>query len=80
MLSNKEIIEVIQDYIEEDKYKSAILINGRWGSGKTFFIKEEISKVIIENIKNNGKYIYVSLYGVGNIEEINYILKFVQIC
>ena len=61
MLSNKEIIEVIQDYIEEDKYKSAILINGRWGSGKTFFIKEEISKVIIENIKNNGKYIYVSL-------------------
>ena len=71
MLSNKEIIEVIQDYIEEDKYKSAILINGRWGSGKTFFIKEEISKVIIENIKNNGKYIYVSLYGVGNIEEIS---------
>ena len=71
MLSNKEIIEVIQDYIEEDKYKSAILINGRWGSGKTFFIKEEISKVITENIKNNGKYIYVSLYGVGNIEEIS---------
>lgn len=35
-LSNDEIIKVMLEYIEEDKYKSAILINGEWGSGKTF--------------------------------------------
>lgn len=70
-LSNDEIIKVILEYIEEDKYKSAILINGEWGSGKTFFITEKLSKVIKERIKNDGKYIYVSLYGVGNVEELS---------
>ena len=70
-LSNNEIIKVILEYIEEDKYKSAILINGEWGSGKTFFITEKLSKVIKDRIKNEGKYIYVSLYGVGNVEELS---------
>lgn len=70
-LSNDEIIKVMLEYIEEDKYKSAILINGEWGSGKTFFITEKLSKVIKDRIKNKGKYIYVSLYGVGNVEELS---------
>lgn len=70
-LSNDEIIKVMLEYIEEDKYKSAILINGEWGSGKTFFITEKLSKVIKDRIKNEGKYIYVSLYGVGNVEELS---------
>ena len=70
-LSNDEIIKVMLEYIEEDKYKSAILINGEWGSGKTFFITEKLSKVIKDRIKNDGKYIYVSLYGVGNVEELS---------
>ena len=70
-LSNDEIIKVMLEYIEEDKYKSAILINGEWGRGKTFFITEKLSKVIKDRIKNDGKYIYVSLYGVENVEELS---------
>ena len=54
-LSNDEIIKVMLEYIEEDKYKSAILINGEWGSGKTFFITEKLSKVIKDKIKNDNK-------------------------
>ena len=71
MLSNKEIIEVIQDYIKDDIYKSAILINGEWGSGKTFFIKEELFKVITNDREYNEKNIYISLYGLENIKEIS---------
>ena len=63
MLSNKEIIEIIQDYIKDDIYKSAILINGKWGSGKTFFIKEELFKVITNDRKYDEK-IYIYLYMV----------------
>lgn len=70
-LSNDGIIKVMLEYIEENKYKSAILINGEWGSGKTFFITEKLSKVIKDRIKNDGKYIYVSLYGVENVEELS---------
>ena len=32
---------------------------------------EKLSKVIKDRIKNKGKYIYVSLYGVGNVEELS---------
>ena len=32
---------------------------------------EKLSKVIKDRIKNEGKYIYVSLYGVGNVEELS---------
>lgn len=71
MLSNKEIIEIIQDYIKDDIYKSAILINGKWGSGKTFFIKEELFKVITNDRKYDEKNIYISLYGLENIKEIS---------
>lgn len=45
-LPDNAIIEIIQDYIKEDRYKSAILIDGEWGSGKTFFVKEKLIKEI----------------------------------
>ena len=58
----------ILDYLERDSTNYAILLNGKWGSGKTYFweniIKKEIDKI-------EKKTIYVSLYGVNSIEEIN---------
>lgn len=44
----------------------AVLLNGSWGSGKTWFIKQ-----ILKELKNSEqKSFYVSLYGVKSIEEI----------
>ena len=44
----------------------AVLIKGAWGSGKTWFINKYIEKLK----GNNKKYLYVSLYGVSTISEI----------
>ncbi len=38
-LSEKEIIDELNDYLYNVKIKYAVLLNGSWGSGKTHFIK-----------------------------------------
>lgn len=43
-LNNKEIIEVLEEYINNPKKQYAILIDGEWGCGKTHFIKNEYIK------------------------------------
>lgn len=66
-LSMKKIIKIILGYIEDDRKNQAILLNGEWGCGKTFFIKEKLIPKI-----NNKKYqvFQISLYGVADIEQI----------
>lgn len=61
-------VNSILNYIESDKTSYAILLNGKWGSGKTYFWKNVLKKEIEKKKK---KTIYVSLYGVSNVEEIN---------
>ncbi|MDX7422494.1 P-loop NTPase fold protein [Providencia sp. CIM-Carb-044] len=46
----------------------ALLINGAWGTGKTFFIK----KYMHEN-KSKNKFIYNSLYNISTNEDLNRI-------
>lgn len=60
--------KVIGDYIKTGKTDYAILIKGTWGSGKTHFFKNELSK-IIEN--NSLKPLYISLYGIGKLEDLS---------
>ncbi|PEM56126.1 P-loop NTPase fold protein [Bacillus wiedmannii] len=69
----KYIIDSIINYIEQENTNYAILINGEWGCGKTYFWNK-ILKNKIENIEINGKKqktAYLSLYGITSIEEIN---------
>ena len=68
-----DLIESILDYVRSDYTDYAIMINGEWGSGKTYFWNNQIKKKI-ETMKLNGKRyttIYMSLYGISNLEEIS---------
>ena len=38
-LTDDEIVEAIISYVDEDLYSYAVLIDGEWGCGKTYFIK-----------------------------------------
>ena len=40
MNSNSHIEKYLDDYVKIESPKFAVLINGIWGSGKTYFIKE----------------------------------------
>ena len=69
----EELVESILDYVRSDYTDYAIMINGEWGSGKTHFWNNKIRKKI-ESMQLNGKRyttIYMSLYGISNLEEIS---------
>ena len=69
----EELVESILDYIRSDYTDYAIMINGEWGSGKTHFWNNKVRNKI-ESMQLNGrryKTIYMSLYGISNLEEIS---------
>ena len=69
----EDLVESILDYVRADYTDYAIMINGEWGSGKTYFWNNKIRKKI-DNMRLNGKQyttIYMSLYGISNLEEIS---------
>ena len=69
----EDLVESILDYVRADYTDYAIMINGEWGSGKTYFWDNKI-KNKIESMKLNGKQyttIYMSLYGISNLEDIS---------
>ena len=69
----EDLVESILDYIRAEYTDYAIMINGDWGSGKTYFWNHKI-KPKIEAMQVNGKKltpIYMSLYGISNLEEIS---------
>src|SRR4051812_20814443 len=69
----KYIVESILNYVKKENTNYAILLNGKWGSGKTHcwenVLKGEIEKLEIKHKKQ--KTIYVSLYGITSIDEIS---------
>ena len=71
MLTDKEITEILIEYIKEKRYTNAILIDGDWGTGKTFFIKEILLKELKERMEKKHKCFYVSLYGVEDTTQIS---------
>ena len=69
----EDLVESILDYIRADYTDYAIMINGEWGSGKTYFWNHKI-KPRIEAMQVNGRRVtavYMSLYGISNLEEIS---------
>lgn len=62
----KILEKIVQDYSNTEKTDYALLVNGEWGSGKTFFIKNRI----IPLIEKSSKCIYVSLNGISSINQI----------
>ena len=68
-----DLVESILDYIRSDYTDYAIMINGEWGSGKTYFWNNKIRSKL-DTMQINGKKIttiYMSLYGISNLEEIS---------
>ncbi len=69
----EDLVESILDYVRSDYTDYAIMLNGEWGSGKTHFWNNKIRKKI-ESMELNGRRyttIYMSLYGISNLEEIS---------
>lgn len=67
-MTAQQITEEVLRYLNDDSYQYAILIDGEWGCGKTYYVQEiltkEIEKVDTRKIK------YISLYGCKTVQDI----------
>ena len=69
----EDLVESILDYVRADYTDYAIMLNGEWGSGKTYFWNNKVRRKI-ESLQLNGRRyttIYMSLYGISNLEDIS---------
>ena len=70
----EELIDCICDYVRKPYTDYAVMINGEWGSGKTYFWNNKLRSRLESLSTQDGrrfKTIYVSLYGINSLEEIS---------
>ena len=67
-MNNDELSDYIVRYATTDITKTAILLSGKWGSGKSYFISHDLCKKLKEK---NVKHVVVSLYGVDSLKELS---------
>ncbi|SMF35619.1 P-loop NTPase fold protein [Desulfovibrio gilichinskyi] len=68
---NQHITDYLQYYVDSKKNPDhAVMLNGPWGSGKTWFIKEFV-KDFTPTYQEVMKFFHVSLYGTKSIEDID---------
>lgn len=64
----EELDAYIKDYTKNDKTNRAIMLTAPWGSGKTYYIKNEL----VPSLKKDGiGTILVSLYGIESLAELS---------
>lgn len=68
MMNTEELTAYIKNYLENDKTRSAIMLTGAWGSGKSYYIQNVLTK---ELNKCNHDVAIVSLYGLKTIADLN---------
>lgn len=72
-MTEKQITEEILRYLKDESYNYAVLIDGEWGSGKTFFANRTLTKAINEQeekLETNRSVKYISLYGCKNMTDV----------
>ncbi|MEL6581173.1 MAG: P-loop NTPase fold protein [Cyanobacteria bacterium J06621_12] len=67
MLDPQQLQTAIISYVEDKEAEYAVAIAGEWGSGKTYFLKTKLIPTLKEK---NKRVIYISLYGVKSVDEI----------
>ena len=80
-MTSEEMLKAIDDFIENHFYRYALMIDGPWGCGKTYFVTKELIKHIKDRQykEREGKEYkkdlnYLSLYGVKSTADISEML------
>ncbi len=67
---NLHIEKYLENYLKLDKPEFAILLSGKWGSGKTYFINQIIKKN--QSKKENIKFIKISLFEISSKDDLKH--------
>ena len=69
IVKDDDVIKNVLEYVKDERYCQAVLIDGKWGAGKTFFVKEKLLTKMKAELPEKRIY-YISLYGVSSSEQI----------
>lgn len=69
-MNSNELKQRLDDYIKDNTYNYAFLIDGDWGVGKTYFIKN------IYKEHTTRKIVYISLFGRNDINDLRNTINF----
>lgn len=61
--------ERIHALLEDRSFPSMVLLDGHWGVGKTYYVKNELQPYLKNYYPSPYKTIYLSLYGVTSLED-----------
>lgn len=67
-MNDLQLLKTLELYLDDTTYDYAVMIDGPWGCGKSYFLKE---KFFSELDRIGRKYIFISLYGMSSINDIN---------
>lgn len=67
-MTTNEYNSYIKNYLENDKTQSAIMLTAPWGTGKSYYIRNDLRRFLEENKLS---YAIVSAYGLSSIADIN---------
>lgn len=70
-MTYQDLNQYILHYLTEDKTKSAIMLTAPWGSGKSFYIQNELKPFLEKEENGSHKCLVVSLYGLKELSEIS---------
>ncbi|MGN1115175.1 MAG: P-loop NTPase fold protein, partial [Candidatus Ornithomonoglobus sp.] len=72
-MNGNEIKNILTEYLKRSRSDYAIMIDGNWGSGKTYFLVHTLPQIMTDAVikRERKHYAYVSLYGINSIEEIS---------
>lgn len=66
----------IKNYIENDKTGRAIMLTSDWGTGKSYYINNNLKSFLKSNDGGNHDCVIVSLYGLTDISDISKSIYF----
>lgn len=66
--NTNDMIEPLLNYLKEEKTDYCVLITGKWGCGKTFYIKNCFQKEVLDEVSR--KLVYISLFGTNTVDDL----------
>lgn len=67
-MTSKELNNYMMHYFKKDRTQTAVMLTGEWGSGKTYYIENELVPFFK---MEKATCVVVSLYGLEDISEIS---------
>lgn len=84
-MNKEQINQIVFRYLEKENTDYAIMLDGPWGCGKTYFVKDTLipsiqNKVVCASNRKKYQPISISLFGINSTEEIrtNILLQSLQ--